>query len=109
MAFSQIEKEGLFTTLDKVKIIEEHKIYTWKRDLTNILNSKTVKLFKFFAGKKVQYILDTAEQIVGLIVFIQALGGWEEFKKVIVKIIQLGGIEQTMQQLEPTKKTEKKQ
>ena len=100
MAFSQTYKEGLVVQLEKVKVIEEKKANIWYEDLHDILNSKTVKLVKFFAGKKIARILEIANQIVELITFIQALGGWENFKNMLLKIIQIGGINETIQKLE---------
>ena len=100
MAFSQTYKEGLVVQLEKVEIIEEKQIYVWKNDLSKILNSKGVKIVKFLAGKKIENILNVAEKLVNLITFIQAIGGWENFKNIILKIIQIGGINETIQKLE---------
>ncbi len=102
MAFSQTYKEGLVVQLGKVQVIEEKQAYLWKKDLTSILSSKTIKVFKFLAGKKIKRILDIAEDIVQLIAFIQALGGWENFKNVILKIIEVGGLDETIKKLDNT-------
>ena len=109
MAFSQTYKEGLYVQLENVEEVEERQVYLWKNDLQKLLNSNGVKFVKFFAGKKIQRILDIAEKLVRLIAFIQAIGGWESFKTIILKIIELGGVEETIQKLEPTNKLEKKQ
>ncbi|WP_291726163.1 hypothetical protein [Bernardetia sp.] len=100
MAFSEVYKEGLRDRLRKVQVVEEKQVYNWKEDLEKILKSKTVKVLKFFARKRVKKILDTAEKLVQLIVFIENLGGWENFKNVIWKIIELGGTEETVARLE---------
>ncbi|WP_375560268.1 hypothetical protein ACE193_21560 [Bernardetia sp. OM2101] len=100
MALAKIEKERLVDSLEKVEIIKENEAYLWYEDLQEILESKTVKWLKFLAGKKVKRILEIANKIVGLITFIQDLGGWENFKNVILKIIEVGGIEETLKKLE---------
>lgn len=100
MALAKIEKERLFVQLDNVEVIEENQANLWYEDLQKILESKTVKWLKFFAGKKVQKILDIANKLVNLIAFIQALGGWENFKILISKIIEVGGIDESFKKLE---------
>ncbi|WP_338761853.1 hypothetical protein WAF17_16400 [Bernardetia sp. ABR2-2B] len=97
---AKIEKARLQVQLDEVEVIEEHDAYVWYEDLEKILKSKTVKWFKFFAGKKVKRILEIADKIVGLIAFIQHIGGWEKFKAVILQIIEIGGIDETIKKLE---------
>ncbi len=108
MAFSQTYKEGLYVQLQNIEEVEERQAYAWKNDLTNFLNSYGVKVVKLFAGKRIKRILDIAEKLVKLIAFIQAVGGWENFKNIILKVIELGGVEQTIQKLESTQKIEKK-
>lgn len=100
MAFSKIEKEGLFVELEKVQELQETQVNLWYKDLNDILNSRTVKLFKFLAGKKVSRILQIANKLVELITFIQALGGWQNFKMLLLKMIEMGGIDETIKKLE---------
>lgn len=100
MAFSKIEKEGLFVELEKVKAVEEKEVNVWYKELHDILNSKTIKFFKFLAGKKVNRILEIANKLVELISFIQALGGWQNFKILLLKLIEMGGIDETIKKLE---------
>ncbi len=98
MALAKIEKERLVDSLEKVEVIKENEANLWYEDLQEILESKTVKWLK---GKKVKRILEIANKVVGLITFIQALGGWENFKHIILKIIEIGGVEEAIQKLEP--------
>lgn len=100
MAFSHTYKEGLYVQLEEVQEVQEVQAYLWKNDLHKFLNSYGVKVVKFFAGKKIKRILDIAEKLVKLITFIQAIGGWQNFKMLILKIIEIGGIDETIKKLE---------